>query len=178
MRDFVNAADAVMERLADLFQVIANLCLLAMLVMTATTILLRPFDYSIYWLWPWSMQVFVWMAFFGFFAVYRRKKDIAVDFIMRKIGVGAMVFSRYFASAMILVVTGVMLWEMPKLLATQVGVIDGVITPWGWELERFTLTWPLALSCALIFLNSTLEVAKALLGEPEEIAEHSHLPDS
>lgn len=159
--------DGALEALARLFHVLANLCLLTMLGMTAVTIVLRPFDMSIWWLWPWSMQVFVWMAFLGFYPVYRWGKDIAVDFVMRRLG--AMVFSRYFAALMILTVTGVMLSQMPKLLSTQVGVIDGVVTPWGWQLERYTLTWPLAVSSALIFANAALDLAKAALGWPEPV---------
>ena len=33
-----------------------------MLAGTATTIVLRPFDLSYYWFWPWTMQFFVWMC--------------------------------------------------------------------------------------------------------------------
>ncbi|MEZ5836289.1 MAG: hypothetical protein R3D03_11230 [Geminicoccaceae bacterium] len=72
---FVGVADTLLEQLSDLFAIIANLCLLAMLV-ALTTIVLRPFNISFYWLWPWSMQVFVWMSFFGFFVICRRHKDV------------------------------------------------------------------------------------------------------
>ena len=164
--------DGLLERLAQLFLVLANICLALMLIGTTITILSRPLGISIYWMFPWTMQFFVWMSFIGFFAVYRRGKDIAVDFVMRRIGPGAMVASRYFAAVMILIVTGVILWQMPRLLDAQAGVIDGVVTPWGWELERFTLTWPLAVSCALIFLNALVEVVKAALGWPEIVTGH------
>ena len=53
-----------------------------MLFGTAATIVLRPFNISYYWIWPWTMQFFVWMSFVGFFVVYRLGKDIAVDFII------------------------------------------------------------------------------------------------
>ena len=42
-------------------------------------------------------------------------------------------------------------------------VIDGVITPWGGELERYTLSIPLGISCLLIFFNSLLELMKTCL---------------
>ncbi len=160
-------ADRIFEGLATLFLWAANLCLFLMLIGTAATILLRPLDISFYWLWPWTMQVFVWMSFIGFFVVYRKGKDIAVDFVMRRLGPGAMRASRWFVIATVLLVIGIILVEMPVILESQVGVIDGVITPWGTELERYTLSIPLAASCLLIFLHALLDAAKAWLGWPE-----------
>lgn len=156
-----------MERLGRLFLIAANVCLLLMLLGTAVTIILRPLNLSYYWIWPWSMQVFVWMSFIGFFAVYRKGKDISVDFVMRKLGPGAMFVSRIFVAVVVLAVIGIILWQMPTILESQVGVIDGVLTPWGTELERYTLSIPLAVSCFLIFINALLDLAKAFLGWPE-----------
>lgn len=165
-----------MDWLANVFHWAANLCLLLMLLAIAVTIVIRPFGVSIYWLWPWAMQVFVWMSFLGFFVVYRRRKDIAVDFVMRRLGPTAMVASRWFVIVTVLVVIGIILKEMPVILSSQVGVIDGVLTPWGQELERYTLSVPLAASCLLIFLNALLDAGKAWLGWPELMAEH-HVGD-
>ena len=162
----VREVDNALDRLAVLFHVIANGCLGIMLIGTAATIILRLFNTSYYWIWPWTMQCFVWMSFFGFFVVYRRRKDIAVDFVMNKLGIGAVVASRYFVNLLILIVTGVMLLQMPTIIESQVGVIDGVITPWG-ELERYTLSVPLAISCALIFLDTVVDTVQGLLGMPE-----------
>ncbi|MEM7021044.1 MAG: TRAP transporter small permease subunit [Pseudomonadota bacterium] len=163
----VVAVDAVLEGISRVFHVAANLCLLLMLAGTAATIVLRPLGLSFYWIWPWSMQVFVWMSFIGFYVVYRKGKDISVDFVMRKIGPGAMYASRIFVAFVILAVIGVILVQMPTILESQVGVIDGVLTPWGTELERYTLSIPLGVSCVLIFVNTLLDLAKAFLGWPE-----------
>lgn len=163
----IRAVDRSLDWLDRTFLVVANLCLLLMLVGTAATIVLRPFGISYYWIWPWTMQVFVWMSFVGFFVVYRRGKDIAVDFLVLRLGGWAMVLSRYFVALLIIAVMGLILWQMPTVLASQVGVIDGVITPWGWELERYTLSIPLTVSCALILVNALLELLKAHAGWPE-----------
>ena len=40
------------------------------------------------------MVFFVWMSFLGFYVVYRRSKDIAVDFVVLRLGDGAMVATR------------------------------------------------------------------------------------
>lgn len=166
----VKTVDQALGRIGDSFHVAANLCLLAMLIGTAVTIVLRPFNISFYWLWPWSMQVFVWMSFIGFFVVYRKGKDISVDFVVRRLGEGAMHASRIFVCLVILAVIGIILLQMPTILESQVGVIDGVLTPWGTELERYTLSIPLGISCLLIFINGLVDLAKALLRWPEEHA--------
>ncbi|WP_420348122.1 TRAP transporter small permease [Pelagibius sp.] len=158
--------DVWLERLGQVFLVIANLCLLLMLIGTAATILLRPLNLSFYWIWPWTMQFFVWMSFFGFYAVYRFRKDIAVDFVVLRLGGGAMRGTRYFVALVVMTVTGVILLQMPTIIASQVGVIDAVVTPWG-ELERYTLSIPLGISCFLIFVNALLDFVKAWLDWPE-----------
>ena len=75
----VQTLDLQLKRLSDFFLIIANVCLGLMLVGTAATIILRLFDVSFYWIWPWTMQFFVWMSFVGFYVVYRRGKDISVQ---------------------------------------------------------------------------------------------------
>lgn len=164
--------DAALDVLARVFLVAANICLFLMLLATAATIVLRPFNISFYWLWPWSMQVFVWMSFIGFFVIYRLRKDIAVDFVMRRLGNWAMVGSRFFVALVVIGVVGVILWQAPLILRQQVGGIDGVILPGGAELERYTLSVPLFASCALILLNALLDLLKAILGVPEPEPDH------
>ena len=158
--------DWAFERLGQLFLVIANLCLFVMLVGTAATIMLRPLQLAYYWIWPWTMQCFVWMTFFGFYAVYRFGKDIAVDFVALRLGAWAVIGTRYFAALMTMTVTGMILWQMPLILESQVGVVDAVMTPWG-EMPRYSLSIPLGVSCMLIFLNALLDILKAASGWPE-----------
>ena len=112
------------------------------------------------------------MTFFGFFVVYRRAKDIVVDFVVLRMGEKGVFASRIFAPAVILVVIGAVLWQAPVVLETQVGVVDGVYTPWGGELERYTLSVPLFISCGLIMINAVLDIIKALAGVPEPARSH------
>ena len=173
----VDWVDGALSRLCKVFLILANTCLALMLLGTAATIVLRPFGLSFYWIWPWTMQFFVWMSFIGFFVVYRLNKDIAVDFVMLRLGTWAMAGSRILVDIVILLVMGTILITMPTIFESQVGVIDGVITPWG-ELERYTLSIPLAVSCSLIFLNTLLDLAKTSLGVAEERPTHLTDPDS
>ena len=176
-RRAIDAIDGALGMLARWFLVAANVCLVLMLAGTAVTIVLRPFDISYYWIWPWTMQFFVWMSFVGFFVVYRLGRDIAVDFVVMRLGSRALELSRWFVDAIILLVMGAMLWQMPIIFESQVGVIDGVVTPWG-EMERYTLSIPLAVSCALIAVNTCVDLAKAWIGLPAPHPSHALDPDS
>ncbi len=169
----VHYLDNFLERFSFIFLVIANMCLALMLVGTFATIFLRLFTISFYWIWPWTMQCFVWMSFFGFFVVYRQKKDIVVDFLIINLGPKAVLATRYIVPILIMIIMGFILKEMPVIISSQVGVIDGVLTPWGGELERYTLSIPLGVSCLLIFLNSFLELIKTYLGFPEDLPSYS-----
>ena len=174
----IAAVDGFMEAVSRAFLVVANVCLLLMLIGTAATIVLRPFG-----------RVLL--------------LDLAVDDAVLRLGSrssasssciarartsrstsccsgsvhGAMSASRVFVKLVVMAVTGAILWQMPTILASQVGVIDGVVTPWG-ELERYTLSVPLGVSTALIFANSALDLGKAWSGIPETIASHRTDPDS
>tara|TARA_R110002110_G_scaffold83635_14_gene217141 strand:+ start:1067 stop:1630 length:564 start_codon:yes stop_codon:yes gene_type:complete len=175
---FIAVADRIMDGICSLFLFLANASLALMLVGTAATIVLRPLNVSFYWIWPWTMQFFVWMSFFGFYVIYRKNKDIAVDFLVRKYGDGAMTLTRYFVALTTLTVTGLILAETRIILEGQIGDIEGVITPWGTELERYTLSIPLFLSTFLVFVNALLEILKATQGMPEPLPTHLTDPDS
>ena len=157
----VHYLDMVLEKFSFAFLVIANVCLGLMLVGTFATIFLRLFTISFYWIWPWTMQFFVWMSFVGFYVVYRRGKDISVDFLVLRLGTTAMRITQVAVPLLIIILMLIMLAQMPTILSSQVGVIDGVVTPWG-ELERYTLSIPLGVSCFLILVNSAVTILKIL----------------
>jgi hypothetical protein len=74
---------------------------------------------------------------------------------------------------LIIILMLIMLAQMPTILSSQVGVIDGVVTPWG-ELERYTLSIPLGVSCFLILVNSAVTILKkTYLGFPEDLPSYS-----
>ena len=148
-----------------------------MLIGTSATIILRPLEISFYWIWPWTMVFFVWMTFFGFFAVYRLKKDIAVDFVVMHIGRWAMTLTRYFVAVIIIVVMSTILWQMPTLIAAQAGPVEGALLPGDTEMERYFLSLPLAISCGLILLESVLEILKAASGVAEPVPTHLTDPE-
>ena len=168
----VEYLDRFLGKCGYLFLVLANTCLGLMLVGTSAAIILRPLGLSLYWIWPWTTVLFIWMTFFGLFAVCRLKKDIAVDFIVKGLGPRAMTASRYFVAGVVLCVMGAVLWQMPATIEAQRGPVDGAMLPWGVEVQRYYLSLPFAISCTLIVLEATLEIVKALLRVPEATPAH------
>lgn len=150
--------DQLLSQVGELFLHLANFCLLMMTIGTSLTIGLRPFGISIYWIWPWTMVFFVWMTFFGFFAVYNSRKDIVIDFITKKLGPLTGRVVSIISPLSILLVTGTIILEIPKVIDAQDGVIDGALLPWGEELNRWLLTVPLAASCLLILVQSMFDL--------------------
>ena len=82
-------------------------------------------------------------------------KDISVDFLVVRLDTTALRIPQVAVPLLIIILMLIMLAQMPTILSSQVGVIDGVVTPWG-ELERYTLSIPLGVSCFLILINSTV----------------------
>jgi TRAP-type C4-dicarboxylate transport system permease small subunit len=172
----LNAIDRFNWSLGGAFMWLSNICLLAMLGLTTATIVLRPFDISFYWMWPWTMVFFVWLSFFGFFALYARLKDVRVDFLANKLGPKGFALTRILTDAATLLVTGVLISQVPTVIATSRGVFDGAILPQGLELPRLALSIPLMISTVLVAWTAILDLAKMAAGMPENITDH--LPEA
>lgn len=167
----LNLADRFGWSMGGAFMWLSNICLLAMLLLTTATIILRPLSMAPYWMWPWTMVFFIWLSFFGFFALYARLADVRVDFVAGLFGPLGMVVTRLISDVATLTVTGVLLWQLPVVIATSRGVYDGAILPAGFELPRLALSVPLFISAALVALTALLDLAKMAAGMPENVAE-------
>ncbi|GFZ94862.1 hypothetical protein GCM10011326_02110 [Salipiger profundus] len=168
----LNRIDRLNWTLGGAFLWISNICLLAMLALTTATIILRPLGLAAYWIWPWTMVFFIWLSFFGFFALYARLKDVRVDFVAERLGPAGMVVTRVVSDAATLVVTGVLLMEVPTVIATSTGIYDGATLPTGVELPRLALSFPLFVSTALVALTAILDIVKLAAGMPENVTDH------
>lgn len=168
----LNRIDRLNWTLGGAFLWLSNVCLLAMLGLTAATIVLRPLALAPYWMWPWTMVFFIWLSFFGFFALYARLKDVRVDFVARLLGPLGMSVTRVLTDAATLLVTGVLLSQVPTVIATSRGVFDGAILPQGLELPRLALSVPLILSTALVALSAVLDLVKMAARMPENVTDH------
>jgi TRAP-type C4-dicarboxylate transport system permease small subunit len=144
------------------FRVLANGCLAAMLLLNGANILLRAVvDRSLTWVWPWTVVLMIWMTFLGFFVIYHQAKDIAVDYFVNLGGRWARQATRWLVDLLVIALMGVLLWEAPRVLASQVGELELV------GLERWVLSVPLFASALLIALHYAADLARAVRGEPE-----------
>ena len=167
MMAFARLVDRGLGVCERLFLVLANTCLAVTLVINMMNIASRAvFDKGIGWVFPWSVVLFVWMTFFGFFVLYRMRRDITVDFLVDRIGPSARFATRLLVNFIILVLMAIMLWHGPQILASQAGEIEMV------GLERYTMSIPLFLSCILISVTFILDTVFALMGEPELTSDH------
>ena len=154
--DHVDRFLGVCERV---FHVLANACLAIMLIINILNVAKRAvFDVSIQWVFAWSVVLFVWMTFIGFFVVYRKNKDITVDFVIDRLGQKAKFASRLLVNVIVIGLMVIMLVHAPKIIASQVGEIEMV------GLERYAMSVPLFVSCALILLNFVVDTAHAFRG--------------
>ena len=152
---------SVCERL---FWVIANTCLLLMLSANILQIARRAiFDKGIPLVFPWTVFLFVWMCFFGWFVIYRHASDITVDFLMDRLGEGAHRIARYFVNFVIIALMLVLLVHGPQVLSQQFGDVIELV-----ELERWVQTMPLFLSSALILVQAAMDIWLARQGIPPQ----------
>lgn len=151
----IDAIDRVLGVCERLFLVLANACLIIMLTLNVVNIAQRALiDVSIKWVFPWTVVLFVWMTFIGFFVIYRRNKDITVDFVIDRMGPLAQKAARILVDIIVIVLMAIMLWHGPRIIAMQVGIIEMV------GLQRYSMSVPLFVSCALILLNFVVDIAK------------------
>lgn len=162
---FVARVDRLLGVCGRLFLALANACLAALLVINVLNIASRAiWDRGLQWVFPWSTVLFVWMSFFGFYVLYRLRRDITVDFIHDRLGGPGKMAIRLFVDLVILVLMAVMVWHGPEIVERQAGIIEQVYFL-GIQVERFTMAVPLFVTCALIFLNYLVDLVYALRGE-------------
>ncbi len=167
----VHTVDRVLGLIERLFLVLANLCLIAMLLANMSQIASRAiWDKGIALVFPWTVFLFCWMCFFGFFVVYRQSADITVGFIIDRLGEVGRRASRIGVNLIILLLMGIMLWHAPQTLRLQLGDIIELV-----ELERWIQTFPLFISCALIFIDACIDLALASAGAPPRKRQTAHL---
>lgn len=158
----LDGIERVLGLCEQLFRLLANLLLATMLAINLVNIAVRfAVDQSLSWVFPLTTVMFVWMSFVGFFVVYRRAKDITVDFLIDWLGAGARRISRVLVDLAVLGLLAVILVEAPALLARQVGNIEMV------GIQRYWLSVPFFASCALIAVHFVGDIAAAIAGRPE-----------
>lgn len=165
---FIAPAERALALAERLFHFLANLCLALMLAFNVANIAWRGLtDVSFKFVWPWTLLLFVWMTFFGFYVIYRRAKDISVDYFVELAGPRALFATRILSDLLCAALMALMLIEAPVTLANQVGDMELI------PLQRYWMSVPLFLASALLLVHFLLDIAKALAGEPEPRKDYS-----
>lgn len=153
-----------------LFLALANAALAIMLSINIVNIFWRGIvGQNLNFVWPWTTLLFVWMTFFGFFVIYRRGKDITVDYFVDLLGERARCATRVLSGLITVGLMGLLIFEAPRTLASQVGDMELI------PLQRYWMSVPLFLSAALIVLHFLLDLCKVLRGDPEARRDYEHL---
>lgn len=162
MRVLLHAVDRLLGGAERGFLALANVCLLLMLGLNGANIAIRAvLDTSLKWVWPWTLVLMIWMTFLGFFVVYRRAKDISVDYFVNLTGPRGRHLTRLLVDGLVLALMGVLLWEAPRVLGSQVGELELV------GLQRWVQSVPLFASALLVALHYLVDLLRALSGAPE-----------
>ena len=151
--------DHILDLMDRLFLIMANGCLAVTVIANAVNILWRGiFDEAIILVWPWSMTLFVWAAFLGFFVLYRRKKDVVVLVLLQALSPRHQRILVAIAHLCFFAVMALMVAIAPTRIANQAGIIELV------DLPRYVLSIPLFLSCFFIALDSMVQVYRIVDG--------------
>ena len=136
------------------FLLLANGCLALMLVANMINMAIRAvFDTSFVQVWPWTMLLFVWSIYLGFYVLYRRGKDVTVNFLVSRLASAARRRIQLLVNLLIVVFMAVMVVGTWRYLPLQAGVLELV------RLPRWVQSVPLLASSALILLNALVQVA-------------------
>lgn len=158
----LEVSDRVLDFLERVFRVSAEFCLVMMLLANMLNIASRALlDKGVLWVFPWTVVLFVWMVFLCFYPVYRKSKDITVDFVASRLGRTGRFVADLIAHGVVLAVLAVFLLKAPALLSAQASRIEMV------GLGRYVLSLPLFMSSALIFLHILLEAIRTIIGFAE-----------
>ena len=136
------------------FLVLANGCLAVMLVGNMINMAVRAvFDTSFVQVWPATMLLFVWSIYLGFFVLYRRGKDVTVNFLVSRLSTAANHRIQLLVNLLIVAFMVVMVVATWRYLPLQAGVQELIGVP------RWVQSVPLLASSALILLNALVQVA-------------------
>ena len=136
------------------FLLLANGCLALMLVANMINMAVRAvFDTSFVQVWPWTMLLFVWSIYLGFYVLYRRGKDVTVNFLVMRLSPAARRHILLLVHLLTIGFMAVMVVGTWQYLPLQAGVLELV------RLPRWVQSVPLLASCVLVLLNALVQAA-------------------
>jgi len=153
----VVAVDRVLDHVASLFKGLATLCLFVMVTLNLFNVIWRGvFDQAFGWIFSWTLLLFVWMVFLGFFAYVRANRDVTVDIFVSRLPGPLRRTAGLWACVVGMLMALAILRAAPDLLALQTGVLEGIGLP------IWVQSAPLFIATVLVFAHFlSLSVAVA-----------------
>jgi TRAP-type C4-dicarboxylate transport system permease small subunit len=149
---------------ARAMRIIATAILVLMLSLNLVNMVLRLLHQSeINQIVPWTEFLFVWMSFLGFVAVHHQKRDIVVDYVVRRLALAGQLAARILTDVLIIVLFALALSQVPKMIDLQSGIINMVGLP------RYFLSLPFFVAAALILVDALVDLGMALQGQGRPI---------
>ncbi len=162
MERVLGPIDRALGLIDRVFLTLASLMLVAMLAGNTANIAIRNLlGTSLPFIFSWTVLLFVWMCFLGFYVMYRRGRDIRVEFFIDRLGPRGQRAAEFLAHLAVLAVTTTIAIEGPGVLALQVGPISEDI-----EIERYVLSVPLFVSVALVWTDAVIRLLRLIGGKP------------
>ena len=155
----MRSVDRFLDLCEWLFRNAANAALLIILIAFTINLASRSFlGQGVAWAFPLSMVLFVWMVFLGFYAVYRKHKDVVVSVVVDALPDKGQQAVRIIADILMIALLLLILFEGPALIRRQVGMVEMV------GIQRYWLSVPFFVSCGLIALHLANDMVHALRG--------------
>jgi TRAP-type C4-dicarboxylate transport system permease small subunit len=141
-------------------RVIAVLCLGIMFTTNIFNIILRGlFNYSLVWVFPLTIFLFMWMTFFGAYVIYRQKREITVDFIYNHLPETSRKVITLVSNILIMALMILILWHAPRLIYAQLSPMQVLRIP------RYFQAVPLFLFCIVLSFDFLYETVKLIRGD-------------
>ena len=151
--------DRLLDALASLFRGLAAFCLAVMLAINALNISWRGLtNHAFDWVFPWTMLLFVWMLFFGFYAYTRGKRDVVVDLVVARMPPAVARLLVILADLIGVAFMAIILSAAPALIDLQLGQMETIALP------IYVRSVPLFVSAALVLLHFAVHAYSVLTG--------------
>lgn len=157
--------DRFLDFCGELAMATANILLAATLVLGFANILVREaLGKGVIWVFPWTLVLFAWIVFLGYYVVFWKKSDVILEFLVIRLGWLGKAGSFYLSAFVTVTLNAIILSQFPKILALKAADIEIIGIP------GYVVTLPLFFSSCLIVLS----VVSALIHGPRDMERRRH----
>ncbi|SNY92199.1 TRAP-type C4-dicarboxylate transport system, small permease component [Cohaesibacter sp. ES.047] len=156
----MTSLNKALDMVAILFRWLATISLLIMVSINLVNVVVRAtLDQAFGWVFPWTLLLFAWMLFFGFYAYVRGKRDVVVDVIMIRLPKPLRILGGLFACTVGMLFMIAILRAAPSLIVIQQTKMDMI------DLPLWARSLPLFISSVLVFLHMLLNFIQIATGQ-------------